>query len=153
MNSSIFTSSEIFLLETIFCAGFVYCGDGSNKRGGCSVSRVRYFQYGGNKASFNPVLEVANTVLWLMMKYSIAMHGSAWHCSIAKDAGGKDFCSNLVRVLYRSATSGQARCTTNREKKPIKLRRDLTANMVFAFICGECRDLVKLCTMVSGLTD
>ena len=61
------------------------------------------------------LLEVANTVLWLMPKYSIAMHGSAWHCSIAKDAGGKDLCSNVVRVLYRSATSGQARCTTEGE--------------------------------------
>jgi hypothetical protein len=41
------------------------------------------------------LLEVANTVLWLMPKYSIAMHGSAWHCSTAKDAGYKDLCSNV----------------------------------------------------------
>jgi hypothetical protein len=48
---------------------------------------------------------VANTVVWLMPKYSIAMHVSTWHCSIAKDAGGKDLCSNVVRVLCRLATS------------------------------------------------
>jgi hypothetical protein len=61
------------------------------------------------------VLDVVNTVLWLMLKYSMAMHGGAWHCSIAKDAGGKDLCSNVVRVLHGAATSGQARCTIERE--------------------------------------
>jgi hypothetical protein len=34
-------------------------------------------------ASWSGLLEVANTVLWMMLKHRIAMHGSAWHCSIA----------------------------------------------------------------------
>jgi hypothetical protein len=61
------------------------------------------------------VLEVANTVLRLMPKYSIAMHGNAWHCSVAEDASGKDLCFQVVTVLYKSTTSGQARCTTEGE--------------------------------------
>jgi hypothetical protein len=32
------------------------------------------------------VWEVVNTMLRLIPKYSIAMHGNAWHCSIAEDA-------------------------------------------------------------------
>ena len=62
------------------------------------------------------VLEVANTVLRLMPKYSIAMHGNAWHCSIAEDASGKDLCFHVVTVLYKSTTSCQARCTTEGEQ-------------------------------------
>jgi hypothetical protein len=62
-------------------------------------------------------LEVANTVLRLMPKYSIAMHGNAWHCSIAEDASGKDLCFHVVTVLYKSTTSGQARCTTEEKNQ------------------------------------
>ena len=42
----------------------------------------------------------------------MAMHGNAWHCSIAEDASGKDLYFHVVTVLYQSTTSGQARCTT-----------------------------------------
>jgi hypothetical protein len=58
-----------------------------------------------------------------MPKYSIAMHGkvhgNAWHCSIAEDASGKDLCFHVVTVLYKSTTSCQARCTTEREKNQL----------------------------------
>ena len=65
---------------------------------------------------------MANTVLRLMPKYSIAMHGNAWHCSIAEDASGKDLCFHVVTVLYKSTTSGQARCTTEGEQPIIHNR-------------------------------
>ena len=51
-----------------------------------------------------------------MPKDSIAMHGNAWHCSIAEDASGKDLCFHVVTVLYKSTTSCQARCTTEGEQ-------------------------------------
>jgi hypothetical protein len=68
------------------------------------------------------LLEVANTVLRLMPKYSIAMHGNAWHCSIAEDASGKDLCFDVVTVLYKSTTSCQARFIRETERPTIHKR-------------------------------
>jgi hypothetical protein len=68
------------------------------------------------------MLEVANTVVRLMPKYSIAMHGNAWHCSIAEDASGKVLCFHVVTVLYYSTASGQARCITEGEQPIIHNR-------------------------------
>jgi hypothetical protein len=68
------------------------------------------------------MLEVANTVLRLIPKYSIALHGNTWNCSIAEDASGKDLCFHVATVLYKSTTSGQARCTTEGEQPIIHNR-------------------------------